>query len=272
MKATFSSLFLSGVVSAATTCPRSALQALTETYIKAQTLGDPSLLPLSPNATYLENDKTTSISKSVLSQPVTVDFNRSLHDTTQCATFTELTAATSEHPYVIHTRMLLSSASGEITRVESVVTDAGDWAFNATAHLFYTQQETWDPIPETARDTRETIRAAGDAYLNQWGNVNLSVPLGTPCSRLEGGVYTGQSDPEGNTCAMGAFPQPLKVGNRRYVIDEEYGAVDIFNAFPWLEASKPNGSVPSTNLIRVEGGLIRYIHEVTVCETPQCGR
>ena len=71
---------------------------------------------------------------------------------------------------------------------------------------------------------------------------------------------------------MPAFPQPLKAGHRRYVIDEELGAMDMFYGFPWLEKTKPDADMPSSNLIRVEGGLIRYIHEITVCATPRCGR
>ncbi len=35
---------------------------------------------------------------------------------------------------------------------------------------------------------------------------------------------------------MGAFPQKLNVTNRRYVIDENFGAVVIFHNFPWLDA------------------------------------
>lgn len=72
---------------------------------------------------------------------------------------------------------------------------------------------------------------------------------------------------------MPAFPVPLKVGNRRYVIDEDVGAVSVLNGFPWLEATKgADVSMPSANLVRVEKGLIRYVHEVTVCETTMCGR
>ncbi|KAJ2996509.1 hypothetical protein NUW58_g953 [Xylaria curta] len=270
-----SSLFLiyaglASQVSAA--CSRAALQDVAATYVQAQVSGKPTLLSLATNVSYGENDKPLDIAKGVLSQPITVDFNRSIYDTTQCATFTELTAATSKHPYVIHTRILLTEDASKITKIESVVTDSGDWAFNATGHLYWTRQEKWEPIPESRRNTRAVIQAAGDAYLDQWGNSTLPVPLGTPCARLEGGAYTGQSNPSANTCRMGAFPQPLKVADRRYIIDEELGAVDIFNGFPWLEATKPGGAVPSTNFIRVEGGMIRYIHEVTVCETPRCGR
>ncbi|KAI0111267.1 hypothetical protein GGR51DRAFT_509513 [Nemania sp. FL0031] len=260
------------VAQASAACTRAALQQVAASYVEAQVGGKLTLLTLASNTSYAENDKPMDISKGVLSQPIKVDFNRSIYDTTQCATFTELTAATAQHPYVIYTRMLLTEDASQITKIESVVSDSGDWAFNATGHLYWTRQEKWDPIPEAQRDTRAVIQAAGDAYLNQWGNSTLPVPLGTPCARLEGGSYTGQSNAAANTCRMGAFPQPLKVGERRYIIDEELGAVDIFNNFPWLEASKPDGAVPSTNFIRVERGLIRYIHEVTVCETPRCGR
>ncbi|KAI0390714.1 hypothetical protein F5Y17DRAFT_47652 [Xylariaceae sp. FL0594] len=279
---------LSSHVSAAAACSRAALQDVAATYVQAQSQGQPSLLKLavavantSSSFYYAENDKPLDISKGVLSTPLDIDFHRSIFDTTQCATFTELTVATTtaeEHPYVIGTRILLTrddyASKGAIIKIESVVTDAGDWAFNATGHLYWTRQEKWDAIvPEDRRDARAVIQAAADAYLDQWADPDLPVPFTTPCARLEGGSYTGQSNPGANTCRMPAFPQPLKVGHRRYVIDEELGAVDVFNGFPWLEATRPaEWSTPSTNFIRVEGGAIRYIHELTVCETPQCGR
>ena len=37
-------------------------------------------------------------------------------------------------------------------------------------------------------------------------------------------MYTGTRNPDGNNCNMGAFPQKLKVTQRRYVIDETIGA------------------------------------------------
>jgi hypothetical protein len=251
-------------------CSRAMLQEATAAYVSAQAAGQPKMSALASNVSYAENDIPMDIMKGVLSQPIAVDFNRSIYDTVECATFTELTATTN-HSYVIHTRMLFTD--DKITTIESVVTDEGDWIFNATATLLWTKQEAWGPIPEGKRDSRAVLKAAGDAYLNQWGDPSLPVPHGTPCARLEGGLYTGQRAPLNNTCAMGAFPQPLKVGNRRYVIDEELGAVDIFNDFPWLESTRAaNESTPSSNLFRVEGGLIRYIHEMTVCTSPHCGR
>ena len=254
---------------AAAACSRALLQEATAAYIEAQTAGEPTLGLLASNVSYSENDVPVDITKGVLAQPVTIDFNRSLYDTTECATFTELSAATNDHPYVIHTRMLLTDE--KITTIQSVIADEGDWIFNATGHLHWTQQEVWDPIPEAERDSREVIKAAGDAYLDSWGDGTVKVPYGTPCARLEGGMYTGERTPAANTCTMPQFPEPLVIGNRRYIIDEELGGLDIFNDFPFIDAGKPDGT-PSSNFIRVEGGMLRYIHENTVCTTLNCSR
>lgn len=250
-------------------CTRAMLQESTAEYIEAQAAGEPGMPKLASDVKYLENDESMDIAKGILAQAVTIDLNRTLLDTTQCATFIELSAATNAHPYVIHTRMLFTD--GEITDIQSVVTDADDWAFNAAGNLKWNQQEEWDPIPEDERDSREAIQAAGDAYLDSWGDSSVSVPYGAPCARLEGGMYTGDANTKTNTCEMPEFPEPLEITNRRYVVDEEMGAVDIFNNFPFIDQGKPDGT-PSTNFIRVEGGKIRYIHEVTACTTPNCSR
>jgi hypothetical protein len=134
------------------------------------------------------------------------------------------------------------------------VTDDGDWAFNATGHLAWTKQEKWDRIPEGKRDSRDVIKAAGDAYLDSWGDGNVKVPYGTPCARLEGKkhiwnsssralaklytrrlIYGWRKPGVDQHCKMPQFPQPFKITNRRYVIDEEIGGLDIFDNFPFIE-------------------------------------
>lgn len=184
---------------ASAACSRDALKAATETYLKAQAAGDLSISSLAANnVSYVENDAPMDMTKGVLSQAVTIDFNRSLHDTTGCATFTEISAATNAHPYVIATRMLFTD--DKITAIQSVVADDGDWAFNATGQLYWNKQEKWDVIPEDKRDSREVIQAAGDAYLDSWGDGKVPVPYGTPCARLEGGSYTDTRNSGANTC------------------------------------------------------------------------
>src|SRR5947207_2777473 len=71
-------------------CSRDMLRKLTGTYVKAQTDGKPATLPLAKGASYAENDQAMDIGKGVLAAPLKVDFTRSFHDTTQCATFTEV--------------------------------------------------------------------------------------------------------------------------------------------------------------------------------------
>jgi hypothetical protein len=254
-------------------CDRAMLEELAGTYIEAQSSGQPALVPLAERAYYGENDRPKDIAEGILAQTLTVDFTRSLHDTTQCATFTELVAATHPHPYVIHTRMEAND-EGKVTVMESVVTDADDWVFGADAFLTNTRAENWGEIPEVRRDRREVIQAAADAYINNWGDPSLPVPHGTPCARLEGRIYTASRDPAGQTCTMGAFPRPINTGSRRYVIDESVGAVSIFHNFSWLDAGLGpyHPGTPASQTVRVEGGMNRYIHEVTACTTPNCGR
>ena len=269
------SLLLSGLAFATTAqaqCSRATLEKLSDTYVKAQMEGKAALLPLAKGASYSENNQAKDIGQGMLAGPLKVDFTRSFHDTTQCASFTELVAATDPHPYVIHTR-IEATKDGKVTRMESVVTDAGDWMFGAPEHLAVTRTQDWSEIPQDKRDTRAAIQAAADAYLDNWGDPALPVPHGTPCARLEGRINTGSKNPAGNTCDMGAFPQKLKVGHRRYVIDETVGAISVFHDFPWLDAGLPvDPGTPASQMFRVEGGKNRYIHEVTVCTTPSCGR
>ena len=264
---------LAFATSARAECSRDTLERLTETYVAAQAAGDPARVPLADKAYYGENDLPVAIAEGILAQALPVDFTRSFHDTTQCATFTELTSASNAHPYVIHTRMEVDDA-GKVKVMESVVTDEDDWVFGAEPHLAQTKAEDWGPIPEDNRDRRGVLQAAADAYINNWGAPDLPVPHGTPCARLEGRLYTGARDPEGQTCTMGAFPQPIRTGSRRYVIDETLGAVSIFHNFSWIDAGLGpyHPGTPASQTFRVLDGQNRYIHEVTACTTPRCGR
>lgn len=272
-------LLFAGLASrASAACTRATLQATVDAYLEAQAAGQLSKLPLAANVSYLENDVTMDVAAGVLSKAMTIDTNITILDTTECAAFAEIVAATNPHPYVIHTRMLLDEAS-KIKTLQSVVADTGDWIFNATATLQWTLKElaTWKTVPKArimpADGGRSVLRAAADAYLNSWTDPNWQgkVPYGTPCARLEGGLYTGSRNESANTCVMPLFPVQFNITNRRYVIDEELVAISVFNDFPFLDTTRPEGT-PSANLFKLDGALIRYIHEVTVCATTNCGR
>jgi hypothetical protein len=99
----------------------------------------------SPNFIYLENNRLTPLPTSpTLTTPLPISFTHSIHDPDQCATFTSLLAAAGPHPHhVIHTRMVLDPATRQATLMETVVTDAGDWLFNATGTLALSAGEEW---------------------------------------------------------------------------------------------------------------------------------
>ncbi|KAF2453552.1 hypothetical protein BDY21DRAFT_381977 [Lineolata rhizophorae] len=268
------SILLAGASLAATVsaeCSRSTLQDATDAYVAAQSGGSSSAMTaVAPDVTYTENEQPMDMSSGVLTQALTIDRNVSIHDTVQCATFTELIAASAEHPYVIGTRMLFDADGTQINTIESIVTDQGDWAFNATGYLYWSSMEDWSPIPEAERDNRDVIQAAGDAYFDRFNNVNVTVPWGTPCARLEGGAYTGARNVSANTCNLG-LPETIEVTNRRYVIDEVMGAVDMFLGFPGLDRSQGQEPMPDSHFFRVEDGKIKYIHTVSSCVEAGCG-
>ena len=77
---------LAGVAVAAdasAACKRETLMKLTDAYVKAQTTGKASTVPLDKGAYYGENDQAMDIGKGVLAGPLKVDFTRSFYDTTQ---------------------------------------------------------------------------------------------------------------------------------------------------------------------------------------------
>jgi hypothetical protein len=59
--------------------------------------------------------------------------------------------------------MVLYQNDGEATLIESVITDKGDWLFNATCTLNSITPESWTPIPKEKQDPRAVVQAAGDA-------------------------------------------------------------------------------------------------------------
>ena len=74
---TFCSITLAGVAFAAdanAACSRAMLTKLTDTYVKAQTDGKPSMVPLANGAYYGQNDVAMDIAKGVLAAPLKIDF------------------------------------------------------------------------------------------------------------------------------------------------------------------------------------------------------
>jgi hypothetical protein len=239
-------------------CTRAQLQEVADSYVAAQTSGNyTAIKSLSETIEYNENDKKTAIASGIFSHPLKIDSSRHLLDTVACATYTEVIVTDASHPYVIGVQIRLTG--GKVTKIESLVTDAGDWLFNAANTLRYAKGEDWSEIPEAQRNTRETIRAAGDAYCDVFMDNKVQVPWGTPCNRLEGGNYTGRNQPT-DSCNVGV-PSGMSLSNRRYVVDEVMGSVDIFLNFGGLGGP---GGAPDSHQFRILNGKIRYVHTMTV--------
>ncbi|KAH8890227.1 hypothetical protein GQ53DRAFT_807370 [Thozetella sp. PMI_491] len=233
-------------------CTRESLKAGTDALLAAQTAGDPSLLkPVAASLAYSENFKAATLATGALATAMKIDHSRSSLDTTQCATFTEIIVSTGAKPAVIGVQMRWTGDS--ISKIETLVTAQGDWLFNVTGTLYWASREDWGTIPEGKRDDRKTIQAAADAYCDIFSDKSVQVPWGHPCARLEGGSYTGNGGAN-DKCDVG-IPSGVSLTDRRYVIDETVGAVDIMMSF---------ANIPDSHEFRVEGGKLRFVHTMTV--------
>src|SRR5579862_8233422 len=234
-------------------CTRDGLQAATNLYLDAQTKGDPSGLPLATGLAYIENMQVVDIKSGVIQKPLKIDFHRTLIDTATCQTFTEVIVTDKSHPYVLGTRLRVNH--DKIVEIESMVTQEGDWLFNADNYYKWSPNEDWSEIPPDQRDTRETLVAAANAYFDAFLEKKLDlVPWGEPCNRTEGGAHTGKGAPD-DSCTVGV-PAGVNIVARRYVVDETIGAVVGFCNFGV-------GGIPDSHLFRLNHGKLRYVHTLT---------
>ncbi|CAO2649134.1 Nn.00g100830.m01.CDS01 [Neocucurbitaria sp. VM-36] len=254
------------VTQASATCTRETLKAVTDELLAAQTAGQTSFSSLADTVAYSENRKKVDIKSGVLSKALKVDHVRSQHDVPQCAAFSEFIVTNSAAPYVIATQLRLDNTTNKVSQIDSIVTTKGDWLFNVTGTYYWASQEKWDPIPVDKRDSRAVIQAAGDAYCDIFNNKSVKVPWGQPCARLEGGSYTGKGQAS-DKCDVG-IPSGVKLVNRQYVVDEEYGTVDIIMDFGGTPGG--SGGLPDSHDFRVEGGKLRYVHTLSSCGGRSC--
>ena len=254
------SLTVASPARAQTRCTRAVLASAVSSYLDAQGKGNLSALRLATSVKYMENMQDAVIDNGIVHTPLKIDFHRSLLDVDACETFTEVIVTDAAHPYVLAVRQKISG--GRVAELEALITDKGDWLFNAENYLKYSSSEDWGPIPAAARDTRATLLAAANAYEDVFFDNIVVVPWGTPCNRLEGGMRTGKGTPE-DSCNAGV-PSGMKITQRRFVVDPDIGAVVALSRFS-------NNELPDSHLFRVEKGKIRFVHTLTVCTIPNCG-
>ena len=245
------------LVQAQTECTRSMLQAATDKYIAAQTAGDPSKMSIAPKAKFFENMKEITKEKGLWNTALPIAFHRSIYDTGRCMTFSEVIVTEGGHPYVLGTRLKLKDA--QIVEIDSLVTDQGDWLFNAQDYLKYSKAEDWPVLPVDDRVSRQDLIDAGNQYLDfVFMDKGIRPPWGTPCARLEGGAYTNAKNEHKDTCQIDGPLGNMFIVNRTYVVDEEMGTVNIFCRFG------DSTGMPDSHMFRLVRGRYRWIHTLSV--------
>jgi hypothetical protein len=256
-----------GMAAPAAQCARASLQAAVNRYLDALRKGNPSLMPLTPQAMYMENRNEVALEQGIWQKPLAVDFHRSQLDVETCQTFTEIIHTSSDHPYVIGTRLKIDD--DRISEIESLVADKDDWLFNATDYLKYSSQENWDLLPPEKRSDRQTLLNAANAYFDTFGDYSSfsKVPWGVPCARIEGGMYTNRNNDPNPSCTVG-MPKDsnVKIINRHFLVDVDMGTVVGMVDF---REEKRN---PDVHTFRLENGKLRHVHTIQVCTIqPNCG-
>ncbi len=217
-------------------------------------------MPLAAQAKYIENRKEVPFGQGMWQAPLAINFQRSLFDVDICETFSEIIHTSSNHPYVIGTRLKIED--GKIAEVESMVSDEDDWLFEATNYLIYSSTEVWDILPPEERTDRQTLIQVASDYFDIFQDYSAfpKVPWGIPCVRIEGGMYTNPNkDPE-PSCTRGV-PKGggVPMTNRRYIVDVDMGAV-----VGQIDFGGADG-LPDAHTFRLENGKLRYVHVITLC-------
>jgi hypothetical protein len=240
-------------------CTREGLRQAVELYLAAQARGDVSGLPLAKGVGYWENAAPADLHAGFITKPLKIDHQRSIFDTATCQSFTEVIVTDKAAPYVFGTRLRVNH--DKIAEIEILWTTTGYWLFNADAYLKHSSEENWGPVPPQQRESRDTLVAAANAYLDAFLEKKTDlVPWGFPCRRLEGGAYTGKGL-QSDSCAVGV-PAGVNIVNRRFVVDEVLGTVQVFCTFG---AGTPGGGsgAPDSHLFRLQNGKLRYVHTLT---------
>lgn len=241
-------------------CDRALLQGIADSWVSAMQQGTMMTMQLGEWVDYSENFRRGSLG-AFLDHPREIKWHMTLLDTTSCQVFVEAVVESETGPEVVATQ--LGNGFFGVGPFNNITTDEGDWLFDAERTAYYASREDWSEIAEADRGTREDLIAAADAYLDLFNDPSVEVPWGTPCARLEGGVYTGRGE-DTDSCNVGV-PEGVELVERQYVVDEAKGAVNVLLKFG--ESMRPD-----SHTFRVEDGKLRYIHTITNCgDQPNCG-
>jgi len=121
-------------------------------------------------------------------------FHRSIYDIARCKTFAEVIVTEGGHSYVVGTRLTVDK--GKVTEIDSLVTEKGDWYFDADEYLKYSKEEDWPVLHVDERVGREELINEANQYFDYiFMDMSMQPPWGIPCARLEGGCsFTNHID------------------------------------------------------------------------------
>jgi hypothetical protein len=242
-------------------CTRAELRVAADLYVAAQKAGNVSKLAFADNVVFRENMADVAKDAGLWNTPLPIALSRTFVDAARCRTFTELVVTEGDHQYVLGTRLYVDQR--KITRIDSLVSDEGDWLFNANAYLKYSKAENWKaPNAEQRVSAQELINAA-NSYLDLFSDKFVKAPWGVPCARLEGGAYTNPEGKADASCEVGIPPGVLYIVNRDYVVDEVAGVVNVFCRF----GNSATG-MPDSHTFRLVNGKITNVHTISVNLNP----
>jgi hypothetical protein len=242
-------------------CDRTLVQGIAEDWLAGLQQGTMMTMQLGEWVEYNENFRRSSLG-GFLDEPREVIWHMALLDPTTCKIYVEAVTRSERRGLEVVATQLGNGFFG-VGPFNNIVTNEGDWLFDAERTAYYAAREDWSEIPEAQRNTRAELLAAANAYLDLFSDPTTQVPWGTPCARLEGGVYTGRGLPT-DSCNVGV-PSGIAMVEREYVVDEARGSVNVF-------LKMGTNRRPDSHTFRIENGQIRYVHTVTNCgDQDNCG-
>jgi hypothetical protein len=239
------------------TCTRQSLEAAVTSYLAAQQAGDRTRMALAEKVKYLENMSVVVPDKGLWNTALPIAFSRSFYDEDRCRTFSEVIVTQGPRQYVIGTRLTVDN--GRITGIDSLVSQKGDWLFNANAYLKYSSHEDWSPPRPGERESMQELINAANSYLDLFSDKLVKTPWGRPCARLEGGAYTNRKGDPNATCEVGIPPGVLYIVNRDYVVDAKQGVINVFCRF-----GNSTSGMPDSHTFRLVDGKLRNVHTISI--------
>jgi hypothetical protein len=172
-------------------CNRPLVQGIADSWIAAVEENNAFKMNLGEWVDFRQNLEGGFLSE-FFDRPRKIAAHLTLLDTTACKAFVESVILDPE-PTVLSTQ--LTNGFFGTGPIENLVTDKGDWKFDARAALAAARSEDWSEIPADKRMTRQALIAAANAWL--------------------------KLDPA---------QQPVTDGPQ-YVVDETLGAVNVLSHF-----------------------------------------